>query len=39
VRWPGSLGQARDRVFEVTYSEPVPMRIVDAYLDVRVGTS
>jgi hypothetical protein len=39
VRTPGSLGQARDRVFEVTATDPVPWRIVDAYVDARVGTS
>jgi hypothetical protein len=33
------LGSARDRVFEVSVSDPIPWRIVDAYLDVRVGTS
>lgn len=39
VRWPGALGQARDRVFEASGSDPVPYRIVDALLDVRQGTS
>lgn len=33
------LGMARDRVFEVTCSDPIPWRLVDAYLDLRVGTS
>lgn len=39
VRWPGSLGQARDRVFEVTITDHISPRLVDAYLDVRQGTS
>jgi hypothetical protein len=33
------LGQARDRIFEVAASDPVPWRLVDAYLDLRVGVS
>jgi hypothetical protein len=32
------LGMARDRVFEVSVSEPVPIRIIDAFVDVRTGT-
>jgi hypothetical protein len=31
------LGTARDRVFEVSCSEPIPLRIIDAYLDIRPG--
>lgn len=33
------LGSARDRVFEVSVSDPIPWRLVDAYLDVKQGTS
>lgn len=33
------LGMARDRVFEVSVSDPIPWRLVGAYLDYRVGTS
>src|SRR5215471_17944849 len=33
------LGSARDRVFEVSGSDPVPSRLVDAYLDYRVGAA
>ena len=31
------LGLARDRVFEVSMSDPVPYRIIDAYLTVEQG--
>lgn len=33
------LGMARDRVFEVTVSDQIPWRIVDAYLDVIPGAA
>lgn len=33
------LGQARDRVFEVSGAAPVVTALIDAYLDVRSGTS
>jgi hypothetical protein len=33
------LGRSRDRVFEVTYSEPTKFALVNAYLDVTGGTS
>lgn len=33
------LGQGRDRIFEVSVSDPIPWRLVDAFLDLRVGTS
>lgn len=33
------LGQGRDRVFEVAVSDPIPWRLVDAYLDVRMGSA
>lgn len=33
------LGRSRDRVFEVSMSDPIPWRIVDAYLTTRLGTS
>lgn len=39
VIWSGSQGQGRDRVFEVSVSDPIPWRLVDAFLDARVGTS
>lgn len=31
------LGRARDRVFELSCSDPIPFRIVDAYLDFTGG--
>jgi hypothetical protein len=31
------LGQARDRVFEVTMTDPVPWRLIAAWIDVRMG--
>jgi hypothetical protein len=37
VYW-NRLGSARDRVFEFTMSDPVPWRLIDAYLDVQPGT-
>lgn len=36
VRWR-KLGQARDRIFEVSVSDPVYYGLIDAYLDYRVG--
>ena len=33
------LGYARDRVFQVTVSDPIPWRLVDAYLTLRAGAS
>lgn len=33
------LGMGRDRVFEISGSDPVPFRIVDCYLHMRVGAS
>lgn len=33
------LGQARDRIFEVSGTDPVPWRLVDAFLKMRMGTS
>lgn len=38
VKW-GALGASRDRVFEVTASDPVGMRITDASLEASVGIS
>jgi hypothetical protein len=32
-------GSARDRVFEIAFSDPVPIRIVNAYLKINIGTS
>lgn len=37
VYW-GPLGAARDRVFEVSGSDPVPITITDAFLDLTLGT-
>lgn len=36
VSWE-RLGQAQDPVFEVSFSDPVPWRLVDAFVDVQVG--
>lgn len=33
------LGRSRDRVFEVSVSDPVPWFLIDAYLDVERGTN
>ena len=33
------LGRSRDRVYQVVVSDPIPLRIVDAYLDVQKGLS
>lgn len=33
------LGQGRDRVFELSVTDPIPWRLVDAFIDARVGTS
>lgn len=33
------LGQGRDWVFEIAVTDPIPQRLVDAYLDLRVGAS
>jgi hypothetical protein len=33
------LGAARDRVFEVSVTDPIPWRIIDAWIDVRGGSS
>jgi len=33
------LGRSRDRIFEIVYSEPTPLRLVNAYLQVTGGTS
>lgn len=38
VQWFG-LGSARDRVFELTMSDPIPWRLVDAFMDTRQGRS
>ena len=35
----GSLGRSRDRVFQVTVSDPIPWRILQAYLTVTPGTN
>lgn len=31
------LGLSRDRVFQLTGSDPIPWRLIDAFVDVRVG--
>lgn len=36
AKW-NRLGSGRDRVFEVSVSDPIPWRITDAYLDVSEG--
>lgn len=36
---PGSLGQSRDRVFQVSMSDPVPQRVLQAYVTVTPGTN
>jgi hypothetical protein len=33
------LGRSRDRIFEIIYSEPTKVALVNAYLDVSGGTS
>lgn len=33
------LGYGRDRIIEVRCSDPIPWRLIDAYIDVRVGAS
>ncbi len=38
VEWR-QLGQARDRIFQVTCSAPVPWRLIDAFLDYSIGPS
>lgn len=32
------LGRSRDRIFEVSFSDPVPIRIADAYIEVSSGS-
>lgn len=34
-----NLGYGRDRLIEVSCSDPIPWRVVDAFMDVRVGAS
>ncbi len=36
VEWQ-RLGSSTDRVFEFIVSDPVPWRVIDAYLDMRAG--
>ncbi len=36
VAWTG-LGQARERIYEATITDPVPRRIKGAYANIRVG--
>lgn len=36
VKWH-KLGMARDRVFELVVSDPIPWRLVDAFLDLRLS--
>jgi len=38
VSW-NRLGRARDRVFEVRVSDPIPWRLLDFYMDLEGGTS
>lgn len=32
------LGRSRDRIFEVSVSDPVPTRLIDAFLEVSPGS-
>lgn len=36
--WFSQLGMARDRVFEIVITDPVPVRIVGAFIDFTLGT-
>ena len=38
VRWR-NLGRGRQRVFQLTQSDPIPCRWIDAFLDMREGAS
>jgi hypothetical protein len=38
-RAAGTLGSSRDRVFQVTVSDPIPWRVNEAYVNVIQGTS
>ena len=38
VLW-NRLGSSRDRVYEITMSDPVPWRIIDAMIRMSAGTS
>lgn len=38
LRWL-RLGEGRDRIFEIQYSDPPALRIVDAYLDYEEGAN
>jgi hypothetical protein len=31
------LGRSRDRVFELSATDPIPWRVIDAYMDAEVG--
>ena len=35
----GNLGRSRDRVFQVTVSDPIPWRVLQAYITVAQGTN
>ena len=37
VRWPGVLGQSRDRRYRVAISDPVPRVVIAARADITVG--
>lgn len=37
VRWPGALGQARQRIWRVTVSDPVRRTVIGARADITVG--
>lgn len=32
------LGRSRDRIYEVSVSDPIPWRLIDAYLEASIGT-
>ncbi len=35
----GNLGRSRDRVFQITVSDPIPWRVLQAYLTAQPGTN
>lgn len=37
MRWPGILGQSRDRRYRVSISDPVPRVVIAARADIEVG--
>ena len=39
IRWPGSLGRARDRVWWIEVDDPIKIELINAYLDATPGLS